>query len=76
MAQYPLPYRLEFYGVGPRLSLRVLNLTTGQLIQEMVLPNELNLTNWFVGLWINGRNTAGDSFTATADNFFLSGTKP
>ena len=76
MQQIPLPYRLQFSVVGTHLSFRVLSLTTGQLIQEMILPNDSNLTNGFVGLWISGRSNDGDSFTAAVDNFFLTGTKP
>jgi hypothetical protein len=73
--QIPPPYRVQFSVVGTNLSLRVLNPTTGQVIRE-VSGNSAKYSQGFVGLWINGRNIAGDWFTMTADNFLMSGTKP
>jgi hypothetical protein len=72
--EIPPPYRLQFSVVGTNISFRVLRATTWQPIREMSW-NASTLTNGFVGLWFNGRTDAGDSYTNTVDNFFLSGTK-
>lgn len=72
--EIPPPYRLQFSVVGTNLSLRVLRPATGQPIREMSWSG-WELTNGVVGLWFNGRNNAGDYYTNTVDNFFLSGTK-
>ena len=74
--QFPLPYCLQFSGVGTTISLRVVSLTTGELIRKVSLPNDSTFTEGFVGLWINGESNGNDSFTITADNFFATGTKP
>jgi hypothetical protein len=71
---FPPPYRLQFSGVGNKMSLRVVNLTTGELIREMSFTNSAYATG-IVGLWFNGRTDAGDSYTITVDNFFVTGTK-
>ena len=71
--QIPPPYRLQFSMVGTNMSFRVLRPGTGQPIREMSWSGS-TLTNGFVGLWFRGQ-TAGDSYTNTVDNFFLSGTK-
>ena len=73
-AVHPPPYRLEFSVVGNNLRLRVLNLATRALIAEQPLVRA-SFTQGWVGCWINRRNSAGDSFTITLDNFFMSGTK-
>jgi hypothetical protein len=78
MAAHPPPYRLEFSGVGNpicQLRFRVLSLTTGELIAEQ---RELGTgyTSGLPGIWVNTRNEAGDTFAITADNFFVTGTKP
>jgi hypothetical protein len=75
LEEFPLPYRLEFSVVGSRISFQVLSLTTGQLIRQLSVTNSV-LPTGFVGLWINGRNNPGLTFRMTADNFFMSGTKP
>jgi hypothetical protein len=72
--EIPLPYRLQFSMVGTNMSFRVLRLATGQPIREMSWDG-WTLTNGIVGLWYNGRTEAGDSYTNTVDNFFMSGTK-
>jgi hypothetical protein len=73
--QIPLPYRFQSSGVGTNLSLRVLNLTTGQLIREVPTVHHSTFTNGFVGLVFNGETETRDSYTNTVDNFLLSGTK-
>jgi hypothetical protein len=73
--QTPPPYRLEFSGVGNRLLLRILHRDTGQVIRETSI-NDGKYNQGLVALWINGTSAAGDSFTVSADNFFLTGTKP
>jgi hypothetical protein len=78
MGTNPLPYRLEFSGVGNpicQLRLRVLSLPTMQLIREQTLV-ATRYAEGFPGFWINSRNQAGDTYRITTDNFFLSGTKP
>ena len=73
----PPPYRLEFSGVGNptcQLRLRVLNLTTKELIREQTLVGTM-FTEGFPALWINYADGDGDTFTITTDNFFISGTK-
>ncbi len=75
LEEFPLPYRLEFSVVGTKLLFRVWSLTTGQLIREVTTTSSRCPTG-FVGLWINGRNNPGLTFTMTADNYFVSGTKP
>ena len=70
-----LPYRLQFSGVGSRLTLRVLNPTNGQLIEELNTTNA-PLAIGVAALYFEGRFNAGDSFTIKVDNFFASGTKP
>ena len=74
--QFPLPYRLQLSGVGTKISLRVLSLTTGQPIREVMLPNDWTFAEGWVALWISGRHDAGDSFRIAADNFFATGTQP
>ena len=72
----PPPYRLEFSGVGNptcQLRLRVLNLTTKELIREQTLVRT-TFTQGFPAFWISFPDGDG-GFTITADNFFLSGTK-
>jgi hypothetical protein len=75
MQQFPPPYRLQFSVWGAWLSLRVLSLTTGQLIQEVGATNATFFSGW-VGLWINAPEGSLESHSITADNFFMSGTKP
>ncbi len=78
MAAHPLPYRLEFSGVGKpicQLRLRVLSLPTMQLIREQTLV-ATRYTEGFPGFWINYRNQAGDTYTITTDNYLVIGTKP
>ena len=75
MQQNPLPYRIQFSGVGTNLSLRLLNLTNGQLIQE-VNANDSTLTNGWVALGIEGWPGLVYRFTFTVDNFLATGTKP
>jgi hypothetical protein len=73
--QTPPPYRLEFSGVGAQLSLRILRPATGQVIRETSLVDG-KYTHGLISLWINGTSAAGDSFTVSTDNFFMTGTKP
>ena len=78
MAAHPPPYRLEFSGVGNpicQLRFRVLSLTTKALIAEQTL-SATGCTNGVPAIWINKRNEAGDTFSVTADNYFVTGTKP
>jgi len=75
VAAFPPPYRLQLSGVGDRLKFQVWSLTTGELIREMNYGSS-TFANGIVGLWFTGRAEAGDSFTITLDNFFMSGTKP
>ena len=71
--QYPPPYRLQFSAVGTKLSLRVLHLSTGQFMGDAVnMPSSLYPTGK-AALFISGRANPDDSFTITADNFFLTG---
>lgn len=65
-------YRLHFSAVGPNLVLRVVNLTTGQIVEQ-------GLTNYrfsqgYVTLAVEAE--PGKSFDITLDNFFMTGTKP
>jgi hypothetical protein len=74
--QYPPPYRLQFSGVGTRMSSRVLSLTTGQILAVMNVT-DTNLTQGFATLLpyspvLNG----SESHAITLDNYFVSGTKP
>ena len=69
--EIPPPYRLQFSAVGTRLSLRVLNPTTSQLIRE-VSVNHSTYTQGIVGLVYD----VDQGGSITADNFFLNGTKP
>jgi hypothetical protein len=76
LQQNPPPYRLQFSGVGPRLSFRVLSLTTGQILEEMSV-NHSTLPEGFVGLLLyTSPLKLSESYTITVDNFFVSGTKP
>ena len=74
IAQFPPPYRLQFWAVGPNLHFRVLSLTTGQIIRE-VTETDTTGTQGFVFLWINAPSGQFQSHSITVDNFFLSGTK-
>jgi hypothetical protein len=66
-------YRIEFSGVGPRLTLRVWNKTTGLLMGEMSVP-DTKLTQGSVALWLNA--PPGGRQDIVLDNFFVTGTKP
>jgi hypothetical protein len=73
--QNPPPYRLQFSGLGTHLSLRVVSLTTGQILKEMS-RNDSVLTEGFVGIWVaNAALRASESYTITLDNLFISGTR-
>jgi hypothetical protein len=76
LQQFPLPYRLQFSVVGPRISLKVLNPLTGQLIVPAVYASSTTLPDGFSGLWLQGAVNAGDSNSISVDNFIVSGTKP
>lgn len=66
------PYRIQFSGVGPQLSLKVLNPTTGELIQE-VTATDWTLTEGLAAFWTEGWANPGDSYTITVDNFLVTG---
>lgn len=74
MATNPPPYRVQFSGVGNRMLLQVLSLTTGEVIRAMPFTNSAYATG-VVGLWFNGRNNAGDYYTNIVDNFIVTGTR-
>jgi hypothetical protein len=75
-AQFPLPYRLEYSGIGSNLTLRVVSLTTKELIREMsaTYPSG-NRTEGFMGLWINAPAVL-ESHSITVDDYFTTGTRP
>jgi hypothetical protein len=75
IGEIPPPYRLEYSGIGTRFSLRLVNLTMQQLIREMS-ETFYGSTEGIVGLWINAPAGLLESHSITADNFFVSGTKP
>jgi hypothetical protein len=75
ISAYPPPYHLEFSGVGTKLSLRVLNLTTREIIREMSW-RESHFDTTIVGLWQIDKTGVPGSHTITVDNFFASVTKP
>jgi hypothetical protein len=66
-------YRIEFSGVGPRLTLRVWNKTTGLLEGEMSV-SDTKLTPGSVAFWLNAPPEGRQEITL--DNFFVTGTKP
>jgi hypothetical protein len=72
-----LPYRLQFSGVGSQLVVRLLNATTGQLIDELsaTAGGAPPLIKGSTALYIEGWNNPGDSFRLKADNFIMTGTK-
>lgn len=72
----PPPYRLEFSGMGPNLQLRVLSLTSKELIAQQTLTHYLPLTKGVVGLWVRGPNNDPTTHEAILDNFFVTGTTP
>jgi hypothetical protein len=78
MGTNPPPYRVELSGVGKptcRLRLRVLNLTTKALIGEQTLL-ATEILSGFPGIWVNKDFRTGETISITADNYFVSGTKP
>lgn len=74
-AQFPPPYRLEYSGLGPNHTLRVISLTTKELIREMSMTYPYGRTNGFMGLWINAPAVL-ESHSITVDNYLATGTKP
>jgi hypothetical protein len=76
IATFPPPYRLQFSVVGNKLSFRVLNATTGQLIREVPPMYSLTYSVGVVGLFFNADTATHDSYILTLDNFFMNGTKP
>jgi hypothetical protein len=75
ISEIPPPYRLEYCGIGTRFSLRLVNLTTQQLVREMSATFYGRTTGW-VGLWISAPAGVDESQNITVDNFFATGTKP
>ena len=73
--QIPPPYRLQFWGVGPKLHFRVLSLTTGQILAELTLTHSA-ADQGFVCLWISAPSGGSESHSITVDNFFVTGTRP
>jgi hypothetical protein len=70
-------YRLIFSGVGPRLSLELFDLESGQRKAELVVTDNSALASsqGAVGLTLQtGANTSPCDLTL--DNFFVTGTKP
>jgi len=75
IAEIPPPYRLQFSVLGTKLSFRVLNPATGQLIREVPPVYHSQFTNGIVGLFFRGDSETSEGYTNTVDNFFVSGTK-
>jgi hypothetical protein len=71
----PPPYRLEFSGVGQSLRLRVLNLTSKEVIGEQTLARTTFTEGW-IGFWVNSPPNNPETHELTVDNFFVTGTKP
>ena len=65
-------YRLVFSAVGSDLSLRLVNLATGETVQ--MTPRDTQFQNGFVCFWMNAG--PGGTCDITLDNFFVTGTKP
>jgi hypothetical protein len=53
----------------------VLNLTSKALIAEQTLL-ATEITNGLPAIWVNKPIQAGDTLAITADNYFVTGTKP
>lgn len=67
------PYRLIFSGIGQRLSVKFIDLNTGQPAVKTHEVTDSTFSQGPVGLWIE----AGQGmYDATLDNFFVTGTKP
>ncbi len=75
VAQFPPPYRVQYCGLGPNHTLRVISLTTGELIREMTMTKPSGRTEGFMGLWINAP-AVSESHSITVDNYFAAGTRP
>jgi len=71
----PPPYRLEFSCVGQSLRLRVLSLTTKEIIAEQTEMGSA-LTEGPVGLYIRGPNNDPSTHEVILDNYFVTGTTP
>ena len=63
-------YRLQFSGVGRNLTLRLVNLTTGQTFEQ-----KLTATAFSQG-YVTLAVAAEVGFDITVDNFFVTGTRP
>jgi hypothetical protein len=74
LAQFPLPYHLEYSGVGTNFSLRVVQANTKKLIRQMNWT-DASRSQGIMGLWVNAPSGVQESHSITVDNFFLSGTK-
>lgn len=75
MEEIPPPYRLEYFAKGTEFSLRVVNLTTKQLIRQMSMTDS-SRSQGLMGIVTGaGPGTNLESHSITVDNFFLSGTK-
>ncbi len=65
-------YRLQLSAVGVDLTLRLVNLATGQILEQRLTDATFSQGN--VMLWVEA--APGGSYDLTVDNFFVSGTKP
>jgi hypothetical protein len=66
-------YRLELSAVGTTLRLRLVNLTTGQFIEQPPITNTM-FSQGYVTLAVAA--PIGGSYDITLDNFFVTGTMP
>lgn len=65
-------YRLQFSAVGTNLTLRLVNLTTGQTIEQTL--TDVTFSQGYVALTLP-QMAPGQTFDITLDNFFVTGTK-
>lgn len=65
-------YRLQFSAVGTKLTVRLVNLTTGQNLEQTLALG--TFSQGYVTLAVG--STPGGSYDITLDNFFVTGTKP
>jgi len=66
-------YRLQFSAVGSHLTLRLVNLTTGETLEQAL--TDTTFSQGFVTLAVP-KIASGQSFDIILDNFFVTGTKP
>ncbi len=66
-------YRLQFSVVGKQLTVRLLDLTNGGVVDQQGIQSSVNAQGR-VALWVNTRGST--AYTRAVGNFFMTGTKP